>query len=336
MIIPIFLIGIILLLLFLLWQKSNPVKQFSDPAFLLDASGKLVKMNIAFKQFQTQFFPILKTENAFHEITGKPFNSNCPWKILSYPVKLDSKNQKLTIHPLKSGHFVCVISEDEFSGIQHNILHRLIHNAKGPMATASLALHNLYFITHQKDSLPDLEAIDEFLIPAQEAVEETSRRIQNAVLFSKSEQQKKHVVNINEIVETAYKKIKKSLVIHLLIDKNVDFTLANEKSLILALEELARFSASVNNSQQPVFIKTCRGTSADGKAQTEIHIFPESLSKGPDIPTKNELLNSVILKDNTQPMLNMALIVLEQNQVTVYGYQKPDSGSYFRLIFKNL
>jgi hypothetical protein len=204
------------------------------------------------------------------------------------------------------------------------------------MATASLALHNLYFITHQKDSLPDQKAIDEFLIPAQEAMEETSQRIQNAVLFSKSAQLKKHVVNINEIVETAYKRLKASLAIQLILDRNIDFSLADAKSLALVLEELARIASAPDDGQQSVFIKTYKGSSADGKAQTEVHIFPEPFSDNPDIPTKNEFLNSKISADNSQLMLNMALILLNQNQVTFYGYAKPDAGSYFRLIFKNL
>ncbi len=325
-----------LLLLVLLWQTLNPIKHFTDPAFLLDASGRIKKSNTAFKNLQNQFFPRLNKDNVFNEITGLELNNNYPWDIHDFPVKIESKKFKLSVFPFRMDQIVCIIYEDTFSELRRTILHRLIHDAKGPMSTVLMALHNLNFITHQKDTFPDQDGIDEFLIPAQEASKETSRRIQNAVLFSKNKPLKNQVVNLNEIVTTTYKRMSETILIHLIKDNKIDFTLCDEKTLEMALEELTRFSAFMNNNQQAVNIKTIKKLSSDDKAQTEIHIFSEGLGKEPKIPKSNELLGSKILTDFTQPILNMALILLYRNQVTFYGYIIPETGSYFRLIFKNL
>ena len=316
--------------------NNNSLLIFSDPAFLMDDSGRLLKANKAFKELQNRAFPAISHNHLFTELTGCSLSDETPWQTVLFPLKKDMEKRVLVRHPLTKKGFLCVLTKDEFTTLKTDILHRLIHDAKSPLSTASMALHNLQFITHQNGTKPDTAGIDEYLLPAQEAVSDTTKRIQNAVLFSRSKHLSAHAVNANDVLEKVQKQLKHSIAIRLDLDNNPFFMMADEAIIGLVVEQLAVIASKITGEASSVTLRSRNDQSNSKKPQNEIHIFTSALSETDSVLSQEKKLNPEQFPKDLRLLLHMVLILLKQYQAQIYGDFNPDTGSYFKLVFTPL
>ncbi len=82
-------------------------------------------------------------------------------------------------------------------------LNHLVHNAKNPLATTAMALHNLSFVLNEQElnTKKQPDSITEFLTSALTAIDETNERLKETILFCRTDMHHFKPVNIVDIAE---------------------------------------------------------------------------------------------------------------------------------------
>jgi len=311
------------LLIYFCFHFFISLAHFRSPVCLINQDRKIVRSNVPFKNF-------LK-----NELPGQSFMSLLPplEKIdlsTDFVTVQTKKSTSFTVivQPFDGERFLCSISDAICSKTDHSSLHRLIHDAKNPLATCSMALHNLHFITHQKDmAMPDQNALDEFLVPAQQAVEETTRRIQDVVIFSRTGHEKFLVANINETLEDVSVTLRDSIRIIPEFDQRLSFSMMDQQAMVLALQELIILCNS-QSSAADVHLRTHYDSEKNpGKIQIEISSGPTNFSN-PDNQEENTL-NELEFPEDKKIHFQVAKTILQRHQSTLYGSYHQETGGYF-------
>lgn len=131
-------------------------------------------------------------------------------------------------------------------------LNRLVHNAKNPLATTAMALHNLSFVLKEDELSAEKQdaSVNEFLNAALLGIDETNERLKETLLFSKTEWSHLEPVHLSEIADSVIEEIAPAVTILTVFDSDLPMVYSDIQAMRLVFSYLLNLVYS--NSQKQI------------------------------------------------------------------------------------
>jgi hypothetical protein len=214
-------------------------------------------------------------------------------------------------------------------GDNQEVLFRIIHDTKSSLSTAAMALHNLAFILTDQNNQ---SAPDEFIQAAQQAIDETNKRLGEAVAFSRTGTDNFEPVDARGIAQEIILNIDPTIEIISNFSTKLPFVFADSVALAMVFQKLVLCSRENSKNRQVLHFEL--ESADDGFSKTICKIYNH---KYLSIPNRNEKefdITNAQLSDEKKMQLSIVKKLLSRHETILNGSFSESLGGNWSFILK--